>query len=135
MRKLTYPTDLIDGQWELIAPLIPSAKPGGRPRGVDMRLIMDGVLYAVRSGCAWRLLPKDFGPWSTVYGYYRRWRIDGTWQRIHDALRVQVREKAGREESPSAAIIDSQTVKTTEKGAHVATMPPSISLDESGICS
>lgn len=116
METQTYPSDLTDGQWRLIEPLLPKAKPGGRPRSTDLRRIVNGILYLVRAGCSWRMLPHDFGPWPTVYDYFRRYRRDGTWQRIHDRLHVQVRLEAGREASPSAAIIDSQSVKTAEKG-------------------
>jgi putative transposase len=117
MNRKLYPTDLTNAQWARIAPLIPPAKPGGRRRTVNVRQIVNAILYFVRTGCQWRNLPHDFPPWGTVHYYYRRWRLDGTWQKIHDALREQVRsEKEGREATPSAAIIDSQSVKTTEKG-------------------
>lgn len=111
-----YPSDLTDAQWKVIEPLLPPAKTGGRPRSVNMRKICDGILYVVRSGCAWRMLPHDLPVWSTVYDYFRKFRRDGVWQRLHDALRIQVRLSDGRAASPSAAVIDSQSVKTTEKG-------------------
>lgn len=126
MSRKPYSTDLTDAQWERIEPLIPPAKPGGRPRSVEMREIVNAILYFTRTGCQWRNLPHEFPPWGTVHYYYRRFRLDGSWQRVHDALREQVRiEKEGREATPSAAIIDSQSVKTTEKGDREALMAAS----------
>jgi putative transposase len=122
LRRNTHPTDLTKAQWELLEPLIPPAKPGGRPREVDMRAVLNAIFYLLRTGCQWRFLPRDFPPWTTVYTYFRNWRNDGTWPRLHDALRDRVRQADGREVSPSAAIIDSQSVKTTEKGDRAATM-------------
>jgi transposase len=125
MMRRSYPSDLTDKQWERLAPLLPAAKPGGRPREVHLREVLNGIFYYLRTGCQWRALPNDLPPWGTVAGYYRTWRLDGTWKRIHDALRIQVREADGRNASPSAAILDSQSVKTTEKGGRGATTPAS----------
>ncbi len=120
MTRQRYPSDLSAAQWARIAPLIPPAKPGGRPRIVNIREIVNAIFYLNKTGCQWRSLPHDLPNWSTVHTYYRNWRLTGVWERIHDALRAQVRRKEGREESPSAAIMDSQTVKTTEKGGSAA---------------
>jgi len=119
----SYPSDMTGEEWRILAPLIPPPKPGGRHREVEMRAVLNGIFYVLRSGCAWRMLPHDFPPWPTVYYYFWRWRRDGTWERLQDSLRTQVRQQAGREASPSAAIIDSQSVKTTEKGGLAGTTP------------
>jgi putative transposase len=111
-----YPSDLADREWHIIKPLIPPAKPGGRRRSADMRLVLNAIFYLDRAGCAWRYLPREYPPWQTVYGYFRRWRVGGTWQRINDRLRSLVRRAEGRESQPSAAILDSQSVKTTDRG-------------------
>jgi putative transposase len=115
MRK-PYRTDLTDAQWKILKPLIPPAKPGGRPRAVDMREVVNTLFYQDRTGCQWDQLPHDQLPKSTVYDYFAAWRDDGTWQRMVDALRPKVRQAAGREPTPRAAYIDSQTVKGTEVG-------------------
>jgi len=130
-----YPSDLTNGQWDLIRKLIPPSPPIGDDRRTSMRRVVNAIFYISRGGCAWRMLPKDFPPWQTVYGYFARWKRDGTWQAIHDALRCQVRKRAGREEQPTAAIVDSQSVKTTEKGGRTATTPARRSTAASGISS
>jgi transposase len=108
---MSYPTDLTDQEWAILAPLVPAPKPGGRPCLHSRRAICAAIFYVVRTGCAWRMLVQDLPPWQTVYGYFRAWRRDGTWQRIHDALRTKVRMAAGRHPQPRAGILDSQSVK------------------------
>jgi putative transposase len=114
--KLRYPSDLTGDEWSLIEPLIPPAKRGGRRRDVDIREVVNGIMYVLGTGCQWRYIPKDLPPRSTVNGYLKRWDHDGTLHRIHHALYQQCREQAGREASPTACVIDSQTVKSAEKG-------------------
>ena len=114
--KLRYPSDLTDEEWALIGPLIPPAKKGGNKRTVDIRAVVNGVMYILRTGCQWAALPKDLPPRSTVNDYLRRWDDDRTLDRVHHALYVQCRELAGGEASPTSAIIDSQSVKSAEKG-------------------
>lgn len=116
--RKSYPSDLTDAQWAILEPLVPPAltQRGGRPREVSMREIINTILYLNRSGCQWDMLPHDLAPKSTAYEYFAQWRDDGTWARLLGALRTQVRLDAGREASPSAVCIDSQSVKTTEIG-------------------
>ena len=123
MSSTCYPSDLTDVEWRHIELLLPAPKHTGRPREWSLRLILDGIFYLVRSGCSWRMLPEEFPPWPTVHDYYRRWRKDGTWESIHGQLREQVRQAAGREPTPSAAILDRQSVKPTEKGCLLANTP------------
>lgn len=113
---------LRDEEWQLLAPMVPPAKHGGRPRSVDMRAVLDGVFHVLRTGCQWRHLPQDFPPWPTVYGNFRLLIESGSFDEMLHVLRMEEREAAGRETSPSAAIIDSQSVKTTEKGGLAVTM-------------
>lgn len=114
-----YPTDLTDEEWNQIMSLIPAPKSGkgkrGRPLELERRTLANAIFYVVRSGCAWRLLPRDFGPWQTVYGYFRQWTKDWTWRFIHDTLRDCLRKSEGRAIAPTAAIVDSQTVKTGDQ--------------------
>jgi transposase len=107
---------LTDEQWTVLEPLIPAIKPGGRPAKHSRRQIVNAILYTLRSGCQWRMLPLDYPPWHTVYDYFWQWRNSGLWEQVNTALREQVRKKAHREATPSGAIIDSQSAKTTEKG-------------------
>lgn len=113
-----FPSDLTDAEWERLKPLIPDASPGGRPRKTDMRAAMNAILYLLRTGCPWRYLPRDgFPPRSTVYNIFRKFQRDGSWDAIWANLRVALRERLGREASPTAGILDSQSLKSAEKGA------------------
>jgi transposase len=114
--KLRYPSDLTDEEWQLVEPLIPLGKPGGERRTVNLREVVNGLMYVLSTGCQWRAIPKDLPPKSTVYDYFDLWTYDGTLERINHALYEQCREQAEREASPTAAIIDSQSVKSAEKG-------------------
>ena len=124
-QRLTYPTDLTDDEWQILKPLLPPEKSGGRPRKYALREVLNGIQYILRSGGAWRLMPHDLPHWQTAYQTFRAWRQDGTWLRIHDQLRDRVR----------TAIIDAQTVKTTEKGGRTATTAPRNSTAASAISS
>lgn len=124
MPRRPYPSDLTDAQWRSLEPLLPPAKPGGRPRAHPLREIVDAIRYVLRGGIAWRALPHEYPPWQTAYHYFRAWRLDGTWERLHAELRGLVRERAGRNRHPSAGILDSQSVRTTEKGGSAATTGP-----------
>jgi transposase len=116
-RGLRYPSDVNDAEWALVAPLIPPARRGGRRRSVDVREVLNAIFYVLATGCQWQALPKDLPPKSTAHFYFMLWDWDRTLERIHDALYVAVREAAGREASPTAAVIDSQSAKAAQKGA------------------
>jgi putative transposase len=116
-----YPSDLNDSEWAVLRPLLPSRKPRGRKREVDFRRVLNGVFYLNKEGCRWRALPKEYGPWQTVYHYFRLWRISGLWQQLNDKLRVRERQAEGRRAQPSVGIIDSQSAKTTSKKGFAAT--------------
>ena len=124
--SLRYPSDLTDEEWAQVAPLIPPAKRGGNRRHVDMREVVNGLMYVLSTGCQWRAIPKDLPPRSTVHSYFDLWSWDGTLERIHHALYVACRERALREASPTAAIIDSQSVKSAEKGGPASTRTASM---------
>ena len=116
MSRTLYPTDLTDGQWKLIDFQVPKPKPGGRPPKYSRREIINAILYQTRNGCVWRALPHDLPPYRIVFHYFRIWQTDGTWDKIHDTLRAKVRQAVGKKPKPTAAILDSQSVRTTEQG-------------------
>ena len=122
MTRHGYPSDLTDEPWAILAPLIPQPHDNCRPRQVDMREVINAILYLLRTGCAWRYLPNDLPAYRTVYYYFAKWRKCGVWRKIHDTLHERVRKLKGRKKTPSAAIIDSPSVKTTEKGGLRAAM-------------
>ena len=134
-QRLPYTTDLTDEEWQILKPLLPPEKSGGRPRKYPLREVLNGIQYILRGGCAWRLMPHDLPQWQTAYQTWRAWRRDGTWVRIHDQLRERVRTHMGRHPQPSAAIIDAQTVKTTETGGRMAMTVPKNSTAASAISS
>lgn len=116
-----YDSDLHDDEWNLIAAYIPGPKPGGRPRDVDIRAVVDAIFYLLKTGCQWRAIPHDYPPWGTVNWYWNQWRDSGLWQELNDVLRRDLRSAAGRHDEPSAAVIDSQTLKSAEKGGRAGT--------------
>lgn len=132
---LRYPSDLTDAEWALVEPLIPPAKRGGGKRTVDLRAVVDGLLYVLSTGCQWRALPTDLPPRSTVHGYLDLWDYDGTLERIHHTLFMACREQAGRAASPTAAILDSQSVKGAEKGGARSTRWAMMRVRRSGAAS
>jgi transposase len=125
MPRRPYPSDLTDAEWAVLEPLVPAIQPGGRPARHHRRELVDAMLYVLRGGISWRALPHDLPPWQTVYCYFRRWKQNGVWDRMNAHLVVTVRERAGRAAEPSAAILDSQSAKTTEKGGPGAGTGPS----------
>ncbi len=130
-----YSTDLTDDQWQVLEALVPAAKKGGRRAKYERREIVNALLYLTKNGCTWRNLPHDLPPWSLAHYYFWHWKQDGTWHNIHDRLREQLRQKIGRDPHPSAAVLDSQSVKTTEKGGRAATMVTRRSMGASAIFS
>lgn len=124
MSRPRYPSDLTDAEWAILAPFIPPVKLGGRPPRHERRELVNAMRYVLRGGIAWRALPHDLPPWQTVYHYFRLWRLDGTWEQANAALRRQVRQHAGRAAEPTAAILDSQSAKTTEKGGFAGMTGP-----------
>jgi putative transposase len=116
MPREISPSDLTDEEWAILEPLIPPEKPGGRPRTVDMRMVLHGIFYVLRAGCAWRMIPREYPPRSTVYGYFAQFRDEGVWEQIMTTLRERCRVEAGREATPSAGLIDSQSVRITDRG-------------------
>jgi putative transposase len=119
MKRKLYPSDLTDKQWAILAPLLPAAGTGGRPRQVNLREVLNAIFYILCGGCTWRMMPHDFPAWKTVYHYFRLWRTTGVWQQMNQTLRERVRRQVGRESTPSAAVVDSQSVKTTEVAQEV----------------
>jgi transposase len=124
--RTAYTSDLSDKEWAILEPLLPKGKPGGRPRGVETREIVNGILYVLRSGCAWRLLPHDLPKWQTVYWYFRRWQGEGVWENINTQLREHWRSSQGREVKTSVGIIDSQSVRTSPKGGALVLKRPGL---------
>ena len=129
-----YCSDLSEQEWRLIEPLLPAPCHTGRPRQGPLRSILNAIFYQLKSGCPWRLLPREYPPWQTVYYTFRRWRDDGSWERLHTRLREKLRRALGRDATPRGAVIDSQSVKTSEKGGFVAMMDSRRSKAASATC-
>jgi putative transposase len=127
-----YATDVTDEEWALLESHLKPKKRRGPKSGINLRLVVNAIFYRVRTGCQWRMLPKEYGPWEPIYGYWYRWSKSGVWEKINTALREALREKAGRKREPSAAVIDSQSVKTAQKGGRSATMRANSSKVASG---
>lgn len=134
-QRKPYPSDLTDAQWQLLSPLVPATKTGGRRANYQRREIVNAVLYLTRNGCSWRALPHDLPPWSLVHYYFWHWKQDGTWQSVQEHLTGDLRQKMGRERQPSAAVLDSQSVKTVEKGGRAAMTRVRTSKAASATCS
>jgi putative transposase len=132
--RRVYSTDLTDAEWRRLEPLVPAPKPGGRPVKYPRREIVNAIFYLLRTGCSWRLLPHDFPPWRIVFYYFWQWRKAGMWEQIHDTLRGDLRQALGKQRQPSAALLDSQSVKTTEKGGCAVSMRASWSRAASATC-
>ncbi len=126
MKRKPYPSDLTDEQWDVLACLLPSAKTGGRPRTVDLREVVNGIVYVLRNGCTWRAMPHDLPPWGTVWWYFREWRQDGTWERVHEALRPKVRKAEGSNPTPSAAGDELLVAELRHVGECVQSRPPQL---------
>jgi len=120
INRKKYPSDVNDEEWEIIKEFMPPKYNDGVERKYEYREIINGIFYVLRTGCSWRSIPHDLPPWQSVYGYFRKWRISGLWERMNKELRERLREKLGRDKEPSKIIIDSQSVKTTEKGGSKA---------------
>ena len=121
--RKAYPSDLRDAEWAFLEPVVPAIKHGGRPARHSRREIVNAILYVIRGGNQWRAMPHDLPPWQTAYYYFRQWRNEGTWEHIHTAIRERARRAEGRDPTPSAAILDSQSVKTAQRGGFTATTP------------